>query len=216
MNAMNADWVSDILDDLLAEIIKAETQFVAYLIMDHTRHVDAAGLCQALKPRCKVDPVPEDVVAVADYITDVDPDPELYTAFGWGAGIACCHAALDVDGAAHGVYNAYEFYKHSVAGCLDDPAPMFGDLRIDQLFTMAFELVESTLLVGTHKPTITGNVSCHDGGELTVDALFSHGVSPLLRARVNARRCINHRTCYARSNSGQWQLSCNPFSDLAI
>ena len=50
---------------------------------------------------------------------------------GRNIGVALGHAALNVDGAAHGIDHADEFHQHSVAGRLDDPAPMFGDLGID-------------------------------------------------------------------------------------
>jgi hypothetical protein len=49
-----------------------------------------------------------------------------------GRRIALAHAALNLDGAAHGVDRASEFNQGTVAGPLDDATAMLGDLGLQQ------------------------------------------------------------------------------------
>jgi hypothetical protein len=47
--------------------------------------------------------------------------------------VALGHRLLHCDRAAHRIDDARKFDKHAVAGGLDDPAVVLGDLRIDEL-----------------------------------------------------------------------------------
>ena len=69
------------------------------------------------------------------------------------AGVALGHAALDVDGAAHGVDDAGELDQQAVAGGLDDAAAVLGD-RADRSARArcAFSAGERAVLVGAHQP----------------------------------------------------------------
>ena len=63
----------------------------------------------------------------------MDADPELDAPILLNAGIALDHAALHLNGAAHGIDNAAEFDQRSVSGALDDAAVVHGDGWIDQV-----------------------------------------------------------------------------------
>jgi hypothetical protein len=49
------------------------------------------------------------------------------------------HPALDLHGAAHGIHHTRKFRQEAVALVLYDPAPVLGDLRINQLPEMRFQ-----------------------------------------------------------------------------
>jgi hypothetical protein len=73
----------------------------------------------------------------------------------------CCHSL------AHRtrIDDAAKFHKHTVAGGLDDPAVMLGNLRIDQLAAQRLEAFERAFLVGAHQPRIPRHIGGKDRGE---------------------------------------------------
>ena len=81
------------------------------------------------------------------------------------SGIAVDHPALNLGGAAHRVDDAGEFRQHAVAGGLDDPAVMLGDLRIDQLAEMRLEPFVRAFLVGAHQARIARHIGGEDRGK---------------------------------------------------
>jgi len=64
-------------------------------------------------------------------------------------GLAVEHPALHLGSAAHRVDDARKLREQAVAGGLDDTAPMFRDLGVDQLPTMRLQPFERALLVRT-------------------------------------------------------------------
>ena len=145
---VNPDRSRNVFDGLLAHVLEAEAQLVSHLVVDIARNQNAARLSERLQPCRDVDAVAIDIVAVADDVADINTDTELNAALGWHLGVTLGHTALDFDGAAHSIDNTDEFHQHPVAGGLDDPAAMFGDLGIDQCFSKGFEGSEGALLVG--------------------------------------------------------------------
>jgi hypothetical protein len=51
LDSVNTNRPRDVLDGLLAQIVKAKAELVLHLVVNDTRHHDAAGLGQGLKPR---------------------------------------------------------------------------------------------------------------------------------------------------------------------
>ena len=98
--------------------------------------IDAAWIGERLQPGRHVDAVAVDVVVVADDVADIDADAKFDAPVRRHIGVALDHAALNVDGAAHGVDDADEFHQHAVAGRLDDTAAVLGDLGVDQFLAM--------------------------------------------------------------------------------
>ena len=76
-------------------------------------------------------------------------------------GIALNHRALQLDRAADGTDDAWEFHQQPVASCLDEAAAMLLELWFDELAAKDFEAVEGTLLIRSHQ----ARVACHIGGE---------------------------------------------------
>jgi hypothetical protein len=59
--------------------------------------------------------------------------------------------------AEQSVYYAGEFCKDAVTGSLEDTAPMFRDLGVDQPAAQRFEPSERAFLVGFHQPRVASN-----------------------------------------------------------
>jgi hypothetical protein len=53
-------------------------------------------------------------------------------------GLSVGHPALDLHRAAHSVQDTCKLCQEAVAGVLHNPAPVLGDLRINQLLEMRF------------------------------------------------------------------------------
>ena len=122
----------------MAHIVIGDLDLAPDLAVSVIRDADAAGVRDAFEASRDVDAVAEDVVVVDDDVADMNADAKLDAlCFGY-IDIAVRHAALNLDGATHRVDRAAEFDQHSVAGGLDDAAPMLGDLRVDQRLRQAF------------------------------------------------------------------------------
>ena len=68
------------------------------------------------------------------------------------------HAALDFDGAAHGIHGAGELDQHAVPGRLDDTPAVGGDGGIDKSFSGRLEPGQRAFLVRTHKAAISRDI----------------------------------------------------------
>jgi hypothetical protein len=130
-HTMNTDRPTDVLDRLLTQIFKTETELVADFIAHVARDHDATGIGKSLQPRRNVDPVTKNIIVVDDDVADIDADTELNIGFGWHVAVPLDHAALDIDGTAHRIDNADEFHQHPVARGFDDATSVFGDHGID-------------------------------------------------------------------------------------
>ena len=84
---------------------------------------------------------------------------------GWGDPVAIGHPPLHLRGAPDGVNDAGEFGQEAVAGVLHDPAPVLGDLRIDQLLEVSFEPLVRPLLVLPHQARVPRHIGGEDRGE---------------------------------------------------
>jgi hypothetical protein len=131
-DAISMHRAGDVLDLLLALVLEREVELVAHLIAHNPADADPAGFGQGLEARGDVDAVAVDVALIDDDVTDIDADAKLDAPIGGRSRIARSHFALHLDRTAHRVYHAAEFDQHAVAGGLDDPPTMLGNLRIDQ------------------------------------------------------------------------------------
>jgi hypothetical protein len=84
--------------------------------------------------------------------------------FGGGCpGIAPDHLLLHLGRAAQGIYHAGEFNEQPVAGRLDQPTAMCGDLGVDQFAAERLQPCQRAFLAGAHQPAIASNVRRQDG-----------------------------------------------------
>ncbi len=136
------DRADDVLDLPVAQILEGEAQLVLHVIAHGARDANAAGLGQSLQPRGDVDAVAEDILAVDDDVAEIDADAQVDAAIRRQVGVALGHAALNLDGAAHGIDDAGEFDEQPVARRLDDAALMLGDLRVDEVLAVRLEALQ--------------------------------------------------------------------------
>ena len=88
---------------------------------------------QPFEPRRDVYAVAEDVAVLDDNVSLMNADPELDPmSYGHG-GVPLGHRRLHLGRAAQRVDDAGELHEQPVAGGLDDPTTVLGDLGIDQL-----------------------------------------------------------------------------------
>ena len=184
---MNTNRPRDVLDGLLAQIVKAKAELVLHLVVNDTRHHDAAGLGQGLKPRRYIHAVDVNVVAIDNDVANVEADAELDSLFRGNVCIAIGHSALDVHCAAHGIHNAYKFDQHPVASRLHDASAMLDNPWINKFFAMCFELPQRAFFVNAHQPAIAGYVSSKNRRKPAVYPLFGHSSSPNVAKRSIGR-----------------------------
>jgi hypothetical protein len=82
----------------------------------------------------------------------MDADPELNAPVLRNSCIALDEAVLDLDGAAHGVYDAAKLDDRAVAGSLDDAPVMGGDSGVHEIGAETPEARKSSVLVRASQP----------------------------------------------------------------
>jgi hypothetical protein len=114
-------------------------------------------------------------VFLDNHVAEVDPDPELDALLRRGARVAIGHPALYLDCAPDGVHHAPKLGQETVAGVLYDPAPVLGDLGVDQLTEMSFEPLVRPLLIRPHQARVPGHIGGKDRGEAAGRGHVSRG-----------------------------------------
>src|SRR5262249_17296538 len=99
-------WPRDVLDLLLAQILKDKGQPVAHVIMDRVGHEHTAGVGQGFDPRGYIDAVAIEVVVLDNYVAEIDADAKFNAVVGRNTGIALGHRLLHRDRAAHRIDDA--------------------------------------------------------------------------------------------------------------
>jgi hypothetical protein len=96
------------------------------------------------------------------------PSPKMSCSFdpvlGRGARIPIGHARPHLDGAAHCIHHAGELGQEAIAGTLDDPAPVFGDLRLDQFPEVCSQALVRPFLIRAHQARTPRHVGGEDRG----------------------------------------------------
>ena len=143
------DRLGDVLELNWAKIVDRKIEPGSHLAIGVFGEADTVRLRDAFQPRSDVDAVAHQVaVALFDDIAQMDADTELDAPLGRQPSIALDHAALHLDGAAHGIDHAAKFDKRAIACPLDDAAVMHGDGRIDQVASECPQSRQCAILVG--------------------------------------------------------------------
>ena len=174
-NGKHANRPHDVLDLLLADVVKANIETAMHLLAHRRRHADSAGLGQRFQTRRHVDTVARDVGAVDDDVADVDADAELDALVGRFRLIICVHCPLHVDCAVERRIRAGEFEQHPVAGGLDHPATVFGNLRIDDAFADLAQPRKRPSIIALHVSAEADYISDEDRRQLAGDGTSIHG-----------------------------------------
>src|SRR5271166_3709029 len=108
----------NVLDLLLAEILKDKRQPIANVIMNRVGDEHPAGIGQGFDPCGDIDAVAIEVIALDDHVAEIDADAQLDAVVRRGAAVALRHRLLHFDRTAHGIDDAAKFHQHPVAGGL--------------------------------------------------------------------------------------------------
>ena len=194
----------DVLNGLLAEILERVSQLVTDLLVHRPGDADPAGLGESFQACGDIDAIAKDVVTIGDHVAKIDADAQPDPLFVWQSRLAVEHPALHLGGAAYRVDDARKFREQTVAGRLDDPAPVLGDLRIDQLPAVRLEAFERALLVGAHQARIARHIGGEDRGK-TAGRGHGCGSPPLSQLLVIKEYTYNAR-CDTRVRATRVEL----------
>src|SRR6516162_2599373 len=110
----------------------------------------------ALKPCSDVDAVPENVIALDQDVTEVNPDPKQHTPVLRDALVALGHHSLHSDSSLDRIDHRGKLKQHAVPRGLHEAAPAFCHEGVGNLAVFA-ECAGGADLVEPHEPGVTGN-----------------------------------------------------------
>src|SRR5688572_23561023 len=125
--AIGADRSRDVLECLLADILKEETDLSGGIFLHALRHAYPTRVGDPLQPGSDVDPIAVDIPILLDDVADIDANTEFDLPVLIHIRIPLTHAGLHVHGAVDGIDHTGEIGHQTVAGVLENPAPMSGN-----------------------------------------------------------------------------------------
>jgi hypothetical protein len=128
-------------------------------------YANASGLGQTFQPSRDVHPVTEDVVVLHNDVALVNADTELDAIVARCSGISLIHPVLPFGCPTQCVNHTGEFDQQAVPGRFDNTAPVFCDLRVDNLRPDRPQLVEGSFLVSPDQPRVARHVGGEDRSE---------------------------------------------------
>jgi hypothetical protein len=149
-NRIGAYRTGYVLEGLLAKISELDLDFAANLLISRRRDADAAGFGNALQPCCDVNTVTENIVALDQNFTEIDPDPEQHPTVFWDAVITLGHDRLHSHRAFDRIDYRGELKQHAVPCGLDKTTPVLRHESISNRSVFA-EGAGGTHLVEAHK-----------------------------------------------------------------
>ena len=177
---------SDILETLLAQIDELDRDLAANLIVGGRRDADATRFRDALKPRSDVDAVPEDVVALDQDVSEIDPDPEQHPAINGHPFVPFGHHRLHGHRALDRIDHRGKLKQHAVPRGLHEPPTVLRHESIGDRAVFA-EGAGGADLVEAHEPRVACDVSGDYRRQSASDPtwlLLHHGARNPLRAMV--------------------------------
>jgi hypothetical protein len=131
---VGAHRVGDVFEALRPEVGHLKLEPRLDLPISVLRQANPARLTNPLQPGGDVDAVAHQIaVRLLDNVAEMNADAKLDATFRRQSGVALDHAALHLEGAAHGVDHAAELDDDSIARALDDTAVMSSDGGINEV-----------------------------------------------------------------------------------
>jgi hypothetical protein len=130
---------------------------------------------------------------IDDDVAEIDADAKADALLLGGVSLAVEHAALRLDGAAHGIDHAGKLGQHAVAGALDDAAFVLADLRVDKFAAVRLEAAQGAFLVRPHQTRIAGHIRSEDGCEPARDPRLAQDALRRTTYTTFALICSVHR-----------------------
>jgi hypothetical protein len=132
-HSVDAHRAGNVLEALLSHVVKGEIQTPGYVLLNTGRNANASGLSQTFQPSRDVHSVTEDVAVLHNNVALVNADTELNAIVARHGGISLTHPVLPLGRTSQGINHTGKFDQQSITGRFDDAAPVFGDLRVDNL-----------------------------------------------------------------------------------
>ena len=114
-----------VLERDLALVLEADIELVAHLIVDLPRDRNAARLGDALDAGSDVDAVAHQIIALHNDVADMDADAQRQ--FPLRVGLLDCLRRL------YRLHGTGKLNQEAVADCLEQPAGVLGDRRLDDV-----------------------------------------------------------------------------------
>ena len=120
---------------LLPDVLKDKVELTRGILLHARRHANAARLSQAFEANCHVHAITKDV-AVLDYdVAHIDANPEVDALIRRYLRIPFGHLSLYLSGTVERIHYAAELGEKAVTCCLDQPAVVSGDHRLEQFMS---------------------------------------------------------------------------------
>jgi hypothetical protein len=146
--------------------IALANKIAAHLLVGSIGEADAARLCYAFEARGDINSIAKQVLAFDHHIPNIDSHTKLNPSLGRGVGVPAIHPTLDIERAAHRIYDRGKLDQNAVACGFHDPAEMERYGRVDQLAAQLAEAPERAFLIQPSQPRIARHVGGQDGGKL--------------------------------------------------
>ena len=98
-----------------AAILKTNIYSRSNALVDNRRNANSTGCGERLQPRGNIDSVAVDVFAIDDYVAQIDANSKHDGGSARFVILLSGHRGLHLNGAVHGVNDAAEFRKRTVA-----------------------------------------------------------------------------------------------------
>jgi hypothetical protein len=142
------------------------------------RQQNAASFREPLEPCGNIYSVAEDIPAVYNDITDIDPYAELDPSVARYVDIAPCHTSLNINRTADGVDDTGKLSQQSIACVFDNSPTVLDDFRIDERTQMFTQLDVSSLFVQARQAAVSGHVRRQNRGQPSQQLFCGQGCSP--------------------------------------
>src|SRR6516165_3432864 len=124
-NRISTDRPGDVLEGLIAKVSELNRDLVAYLIVGGRRDADATRLSDPLKPSRDIDAIAENVVALDQNVTEIDPDPVQHTLVLGDVFVAFRHCRLPRDRTFDRIDHRGKLKQHAIPCGLNETTPVF-------------------------------------------------------------------------------------------
>jgi hypothetical protein len=136
------------------------------MIMDRSGNADAARRASGLEPCRDVYHIAVDIEAIWDHIADVDADAKADGPIRGLVAIIGGDLLLHLRGTAYRTVNAVEHDEERVTSCVNNPAAMLVDRRIDQSPAESPEPFERAYVIQPNQAAVTDYVGIDYGDQL--------------------------------------------------
>ena len=173
-HAIYPDRSLDVLEPPLADIFELAVEPTAEVIIRGAGDGHTTGLTQLLEAGRDVHPVAIDAAVLGQDVGKVDPHPEVDPLGPGHIALTLGDAALNGDRTLDRVDHAGELAQRVVAREVDDPAPVLGHQRLEQLAMTGLEARQRTGVIMSHQPRIADHVRDQNGGQPALRAESGH------------------------------------------